>query len=52
MVDDHTVGKAGGTNAVPAGVVMDVTEDGVAGLINPLCRWIKSQLDGKEAVGA
>lgn len=52
VVDDHTVGKAGGTNAVPAGVVMDVTEDGVAVLINPLCRWLKSQLDGKEAVGA
>ena len=51
-VDDHTVGKVGGTNAVPAWVVMDVTDDGVAVLINPLCGWIKSQLDGKEAVGA
>ncbi len=52
VVDDHTVGKVGGTNAVPAGVVMDVTDDGVTVLINPLCGWIKSQLDGKEAVGA
>ncbi|MEI3038463.1 MAG: hypothetical protein V8T90_05260 [Victivallales bacterium] len=52
IVDDHTVGKVGGTNAIPAGVVMDVTDDGVAVLINPLCGWIKTQLDGKAAAGA
>lgn len=29
-VDDETVGAEGGTNAVPAGIVLDVLEDGVA----------------------
>ena len=29
VVDDHTVGKTGGTNSVVAGVVIDVTADGV-----------------------
>ena len=29
-VDDETVGAKGGTNAVPAGIVLDALEDGVA----------------------
>ena len=36
VVDDHTVGKAGGTYHCPAGIVIDVTEDGVAVLVSPL----------------
>lgn len=30
VLDDHTVGKVGGTYAVPAGIVVDVSADGVA----------------------
>ena len=33
VVDDNTVGKIGGTNKVKAGIVLDVTENGVAVLI-------------------
>ena len=33
VVDDQTVGKAGGTNKVKVGKVLDVTDDGVAVLI-------------------
>lgn len=33
VIDDHTVGKAGGTNKIKVGTVLDVTEDGVAVLI-------------------
>ena len=33
VVDDNTVGKVGGTNKVKAGIVLDVTENGVAVLI-------------------
>lgn len=33
VVDDHTVGKLGGTNKVKAGTVLDVSTDGVAVLI-------------------
>lgn len=33
IVDDQTVGKIGGTNKVKAGVVLDVTPDGVAVII-------------------
>ena len=35
VVDDHTVGKVGGTNKIPAGIVIDVTADGVAVEITP-----------------
>ena len=35
IVDDHTVGKIGGTNHIPAGIVIDVTADGVAVEITP-----------------
>ena len=35
IVDDHTVGKAGGTNHIPAGIVIDVTDEGVAVEITP-----------------
>ena len=35
IVDDHTVGKVGGTNHIPAGIVVDVTADGVAVEITP-----------------
>ena len=33
VVDDHTVGKVGGTAKIQAGIVLDVTTDGVAVLI-------------------
>ena len=33
VVDDHTVGKTGGTNKIKVGTVLDVTDDGVAVLI-------------------
>lgn len=33
VVDDHTVGKVGGTNKIKVGTVLDVTDDGVAVLI-------------------
>ena len=33
VVDDHTVGKVGGTNQIKVGTVLDVTDDGVAVLI-------------------
>lgn len=35
VLDDHTVGKVGGTNHIPAGIVVDVTADGVAVAISP-----------------
>jgi len=35
VVDDHTVGKVGGTNKIPVGIVIDVTADGVAVEITP-----------------
>lgn len=35
VVDDETVGLTGGTNAIPAGIVLDVLDDGVAVLIGP-----------------
>ena len=35
IVDDHTVGKVGGTNHIPAGIVVDVTAEGVAVEITP-----------------
>ncbi|MBO4647101.1 MAG: hypothetical protein J5806_02980 [Lentisphaeria bacterium] len=35
IVDDHTVGKVGGTNHIPAGVVVDVTAEGVSVEITP-----------------
>ena len=35
IVDDHTVGKVGGTNKIPAGIVVDVTGEGVAVEITP-----------------
>ncbi len=35
IVDDHTVGKIGGTNHIPAGIVVDVTADGIAVEITP-----------------
>ena len=33
VVDDHTVGKTGGTNQIKVGTVLEVTDDGVAVLI-------------------
>lgn len=38
VVDDHTVGKTGGTNKIAAGSVLDVTADGVAVLVPLLGR--------------
>ena len=35
IVDDHTVGKIGGSNHIPAGIVIDVTAEGVAVEITP-----------------
>lgn len=35
VVDDHTVGKVGGSNHIPVGIVIDVTADGVAVEITP-----------------
>ena len=35
IVDDHTVGKTGGSNHIPAGIVIDVTDEGVAVEITP-----------------
>ena len=35
IVDDHTVGKIGGSNNIPAGIVIDVTAEGVAVEISP-----------------
>ena len=32
-LDDHTVGKVGGTNKIKAGIVLDVTEQGVVVMI-------------------
>jgi len=36
VLDDHTAGKLGGSNHVPAGIVMDVTGDGVAVIVSPV----------------
>ena len=35
-LDDHTAGKLGGSNHIPAGIVMDVTGDGVAVIVSPV----------------
>jgi hypothetical protein len=43
IVDDHTVGKVGGTNHIPAGVVVDVTAEGVSVEITPTA--LKSGVD-------
>ena len=35
IVDDHTVGKIGGSNHIPAGIVIDVAAEGVSVEITP-----------------
>ena len=50
IVDDHTVGKIGGTNHIPAGIVIDVTADGVAVEITPAA--LKSGVDANTTYNA
>ena len=50
IVDDHTVGKIGGTNHIPAGIVIDVTADGVAVEITPAA--LKAGLDANTTYSA
>ena len=50
IVDDHTVGKVGGTNHIPAGVVVDVTADGVAVEITPAA--LKAGVDANTTYSA
>ena len=50
IVDDHTVGKVGGTNHIPAGIVIDVTADGVAVEITPAA--LKAGVDANTTYSA
>jgi|GEM_PF-1137752 len=50
IVDDHTVGKVGGTNHIPAGIVVDVTADGVAVEISPAA--LKAGVDANTTYSA
>ena len=50
VVDDHTVGKVGGTNHIPAGIVIDVTADGVAVEITPAA--LKAGVDANTTYSA
>ena len=50
IVDDHTVGKVGGTNHIPAGIVVDVTADGVAVEITPAA--LKAGVDANTTYSA
>ena len=50
IVDDHTVGKVGGTNKIPAGIVIDVTADGVAVEITPAA--LKAGVDSNTTYSA
>ena len=50
IVDDHTVGKVGGTNKIPAGIVVDVTADGVAVEITPAA--LKAGVDANTTYNA
>ena len=50
IVDDHTVGKIGGTNKIPAGIVVDVTADGVAVEISPAA--LKAGVDANTTYSA
>jgi len=50
IVDDHTVGKVGGTNKIPAGIVIDVTADGVAVEITPAA--LKAGVDANTTYSA
>ena len=50
VVDDHTVGKVGGTYHVPVGVVVDVTSDGVA--VDMTCAARKSAVDSDTTYSA
>ena len=50
IVDDHTVGKVGGTNKIPAGIVVDVTADGVAVEITPAA--LKAGVDANTTYSA
>ena len=50
IVDDHTVGKVGGTNHIPAGIVVDVTADGVAVEISPAA--LKAGVDSNTTYSA
>ena len=50
IVDDHTVGKVGGTNKIPAGIVIDVTADGVAVEITPTA--LKAGVDANTTYSA
>ena len=50
IVDDHTVGKVGGTNKIPAGIVVDVTSEGVAVEITPAA--LKAGVDANTTYSA
>ena len=50
IVDDHTVGKVGGTNKIPAGIVVDVTAEGVAVEITPAA--LKAGVDANTTYSA
>ena len=50
VVDDHTVGKVGGSNHIPVGIVIDVTADGVAVEITPAA--LKSGVDANTTYSA
>ena len=50
IVDDHTVGKVGGTNKIPVGIVVDVTADGVAVEITPAA--LKAGVDANTTYSA
>ena len=50
VVDDHTVGKVGGSNHIPVGIVIDVTAEGVAVEITPTA--LKSGVDANTTYNA
>lgn len=50
IMDDHTVGKVGGTNKIPAGIVVDVTSEGVAVEITPAA--LKAGVDANTTYSA
>ena len=50
VVDDHTVGKVGGSNHIPVGIVIDVTADGVAVEITPAA--LKAGVDANTTYSA
>ena len=50
VVDDHTVGKVGGSNHIPVGIVIGVTADGVAVEITPAA--LKAGVDANTTYSA